>query len=179
MRKIDLTGMKFNRLYVIEQCHFRKGKDCIWTCVCDCGKKTYVRAPKLKSGHTKSCGCYRSDKRREWILKWTRSEEGRRFRSLSNSSKLGENALHWKGGKEPENSRPRRTLRAIRWRYAIYARDKHTCQKCGKTNCRLNAHHILSWSLYPEHRFDMDNGITLCKECHIEEHRIHGKPRKL
>ena len=36
-----------------------------WLCKCDCGKEIIVRSDNLKSGKTKSCGCYHRDKIRE------------------------------------------------------------------------------------------------------------------
>lgn len=57
---IDLTGMRFNRLIVIERVS-NVGRDPAWLCRCDCGKTIRVTSGHLKSGHTKSCGCYRSD----------------------------------------------------------------------------------------------------------------------
>ena len=36
-----------------------------WLCKCECGKKVKVRGSYLKSGHTKSCGCYKKNKRRK------------------------------------------------------------------------------------------------------------------
>lgn len=61
MIKINLIGQKFNRLKVLE----RIGNK--WKCECDCGKITFVITNKLKSGHTKSCGCYKIDKIKEKI----------------------------------------------------------------------------------------------------------------
>ena len=34
----------------------------VWNCICDCGKTTNVVQQKLKSGHTKSCGCLKYDR---------------------------------------------------------------------------------------------------------------------
>jgi 5-methylcytosine-specific restriction endonuclease McrA len=56
------------------------------------------------------------------------------------------------------------------WRKAVYERDNYTCQKCGAKGAYLNAHHIKPWADYPEFRYDLDNGIALCRACHIKEH---------
>lgn len=57
----------------------------------------------------------------------------------------------------------------IEWRTAVFERDNYTCQSCGAKG-RMNAHHIKSWSSFPELRFDINNGITLCFDCHAKEH---------
>lgn len=58
-----------------------------------------------------------------------------------------------------------------RWRKAVKKRDNHTCQACGDDNpTNLLAHHIKSWAKYPDLRFDVDNGLTLCKDCHHLQH---------
>lgn len=56
-----------------------------------------------------------------------------------------------------------------RWKRAVYKRDHRTCQKC-QSKEKLRAHHILSWKDYPELRFELSNGITLCKSCHDKLH---------
>lgn len=56
----DLTGQKFNRLFVLNKTDSRCSDGAlIWLCVCDCGNLITVRAADLKSNHTKSCGCLR------------------------------------------------------------------------------------------------------------------------
>jgi DNA-directed RNA polymerase subunit RPC12/RpoP len=57
------------------------------------------------------------------------------------------------------------------WRTSVFQRDNFTCQNCGIRGSELNAHHIKSYMEYPDMRHDINNGITLCKACHIEEHK--------
>lgn len=57
-------------------------------------------------------------------------------------------------------------------RNAVYKRDGFSCQKCGKRSCKLNAHHIKPWAKFPDLRFDLTNGMTLCEKCH---RAIHSK----
>jgi len=61
-----------------------------------------------------------------------------------------------------------------KWRKEIYKRDNYECKKCG-ANDSIFAHHILSWKDYPELRFELSNGITLCSVCHKKAHK--GKTR--
>lgn len=55
------------------------------------------------------------------------------------------------------------------WRKAVYERENYACQECGSTN-KINAHHVKSWRSYIQLRFDVDNGQTLCEQCHKEKH---------
>lgn len=59
---IDLTGKKFGMLTVIGQAEkkiFPSGqKQTQWLCKCDCGNEVIVLSHNLKTGNTKSCGCY-------------------------------------------------------------------------------------------------------------------------
>ena len=52
------------------------------------------------------------------------------------------------------------------WRESVFSRDSWTCQGCKLKGCYLEAHHIKSWARYPLLRYDIENGLTLCKECH-------------
>lgn len=57
-----------------------------------------------------------------------------------------------------------------RWSLSVKRRDGLQCRYCSSTN-RLHAHHIKPKAQYPEYEFDVDNGITLCESCHLNEHR--------
>jgi 5-methylcytosine-specific restriction endonuclease McrA len=54
------------------------------------------------------------------------------------------------------------------WANIIKNRDK-TCKKCNSA-LDLQAHHIKPYNKYPELRFNLENGILLCKLCHAKEH---------
>ena len=57
----DLTGQKFGRLTVIERAGSNKHKKALWRCVCECKNEVITTTSQLKSGKTKSCGCYSRD----------------------------------------------------------------------------------------------------------------------
>lgn len=61
----DLTGNRYARLLVIRRIEDKTqpngDKKVNWLCLCDCGKYTTATSHELKSGNTKSCGCYKSD----------------------------------------------------------------------------------------------------------------------
>jgi len=54
----------------------------------------------------------------------------------------------------------------MKWRKVVYKRDNWTCQRCFKKGGKIEAHHIKRFSEYPELRVDINNGITLCHNCH-------------
>lgn len=55
----EMSGKQFGMLTVIREVKRDNTKKRYWLCRCQCGKETIVEASHLKSGHTKSCGCYR------------------------------------------------------------------------------------------------------------------------
>lgn len=57
------------------------------------------------------------------------------------------------------------------WRASVFERDRFKCQICGRVGGVLNAHHIKEFSKYPELRYEVNNGITLCEDCHKNLHR--------
>lgn len=80
---------------------------------------------------------------------------------------------HWnyKGGITPENKAIRNSDKMKWWRVNVFERDDYTCQECGQVGGELNAHHIKEFAKHPELRFDVNNGITICKNCHKKIHQ--------
>ena len=64
------------------------------------------------------------------------------------------------------------------WRKAVFARDNYTCRECKKVGVYLEAHHIKSWAKYPKLRYKIDNGLTLCEDCHKLTDNYKGKINK-
>lgn len=97
--------------------------------------------------------------------------------------RVGEKSPAWKGGITPINMKIRSSLEYKLWRTAVFERDKYTCVWCGARNGRgkgvvLNADHIKPFAYYPELRFAIDNGRTLCVPCHRTTETYGGQSIK-
>lgn len=89
----------------------------------------------------------------------------------------GSKNINWRDGKSKERHAQRDADGAElrRWRRQIYYNNSYMCQRC-KTppikSRQLVAHHIAPWSFFPELRFEINNGITLCIQCHKALHTL-------
>jgi hypothetical protein len=90
-----------------------------------------------------------------------------------------EKSHFWKGGITPLNKKLRRCSMYRIWREAVFLKDNFTCQNFNCPYCSnkmgvfLHPHHIKSFSRHPDLRFDINNGITYCKEFHINSKLLH------
>ena len=85
----------------------------------------------------------------------------------------GKKHWNWQGGIDKEHVRIKQTQEYKDWQQAVYKRDRWTCQKCGSKKL-IVAHHIKLFSKFPKLRFEIKNGIVLCRKCH----QNHHNPRK-
>ena len=77
-----------------------------------------------------------------------------------------ERALQKKRSREPKFKR---------WKKLVHEKDNYTCQITGyKSKRGVVAHHLNSFNLYKDERYDVNNGITLRKDIHILFHKIYG-----
>lgn len=100
--------------------------------------------------------------------KWKKlSEEHKKKLKWKREKASWERNHNWKGGVTPENMRIRKSFEYKLWRQAVFERDNYTCVWCGwESHWDIEADHIKPFSLFPELRFAIDNGRTLCKTCH-------------
>ena len=90
------------------------------------------------------------------------------------------NVKDFNGFLKSENTRLRGSSKYFNWRINVFKRDNYTCQCCGQHGGKLQVHHIENFSTNEELRFNIDNGTTLCYECHSpcapnSFHSMYGK----
>ena len=80
----------------------------------------------------------------------------------------GENHYLWKIDRTQLKKKDERNDMAYKeWRMNVFKRDRFVC-RIKNLQClgKIRAHHILPWSKFPELRYEVNNGITLCQFHH-------------
>lgn len=89
----------------------------------------------------------------------------------------GENHPSWKPPEQrvgTETEIIRNSSEYKEWRIKVWARDKTKCKVCGIRKDLMVAHHLDGFNIFPEKRFDVNNGVTLCDKHHISFHTNYG-----
>lgn len=86
---------------------------------------------------------------------------------------------NWRGGRTPEIRLARKNGAYSEWRKKVFQRDNFTCQDCGDRGVELNADHIQSFTFFPDLRYELSNGRTLCVPCHRLTPNFGSKAKKL
>lgn len=144
----DMIGQKYGRLTILSYTQTREiggNKSTYFNATCDCGNTLEVSASHVKSGHTRSCSCYFMD-----MLQ-------------------GENNPNYNSELSIEERNSRRGYIIQRWGNMVKRRDGFICQVCGSTE-KLVAHHLNGFKSDKEGRYDVENGVTLCRDCHTDFH---------
>lgn len=114
-----------------------------------------------------------------------KEKQSKKHKSINFNSRFkigqtsGNKSNNWKGGITPLNEALRHGSMFKIWRNLVFLRDNFTCQNpnchyChNKVGVMLHPHHIKSFSEYPELRFNVNNGITYCKEFHLNSKLLH------
>ena len=103
--------------------------------------------------------------------------------SIKTEFKKGDTAkeknINWKGGITPQTIKIRQSLEYKLWRTSVFERDNYACIWGGKEHgSKIEADHIKPFAYFPELRFAIDNGRTLCHECHKTTDTYLGKARR-
>ena len=84
-------------------------------------------------------------------------------------ARTGDRNPAWKGGLEfrKPSEKKHESSRYMGWMFSVKNRDRWKC-RIENAGChgKLEAHHILNWVDYPELRYEVNNGITLCHAHH-------------
>jgi hypothetical protein len=76
--------------------------------------------------------------------------------------------------KVTQSEQIRQSVEYKEWRIKVWSRDKTKCKVCGIRKDPMVAHHLEGFNIFPEKRFDVDNGVTLCDKHHIAFHTNYG-----
>jgi len=177
----------------------KKGMEKLLQIQCPICGSTFAAYPSYHETPRKFCSvaCYRKSRKGwqpsdETRQKLCESRKGKRpglglkpspeHRKKLSEALKGSKSYLWKGGVNPEHDSIRKSVEYKIWREQVYKRDNYTCQRCGSKNgngkaITLNAHHVQLFSKEPEQRFEVENGVTLCRDCHIITH-IENKQQK-
>lgn len=117
-----------------------------------------------------------------WNKGKTAKEDPRIAKHANLINKVTGRPFNYKGGRKYFTHQERLKIAAElrQWRNQVFKRDNYTCQSCGARNGNgkkivLNADHIKSFVNYPDLRLDIDNGRTLCIDCHRKTDNFGGR----
>lgn len=145
MLSIETVKKEFSdRGYEFTDSEYR-GVDAKHTCICVCGRTDVKTLTNVRAG--KKC----MECRRE------------RF--------TGDNNPRWNPNLTDEARIANRDYSAyLNWREGVFEYFDYTCDLCGDRGGKLNAHHIVPYSIDEALRVDPDNGVALCVVCHKKIH---------
>ena len=167
-----------------------RGRFCSRECVAKFHKTEYLgRKPspetlkKLSESHKGQKAWNKGKKnwmseqgKKNMIAKKTGTKHSLETRIKMSAKHKGELHHNWQGGITPINFKIRNSMEMKLWRESVFKRDNYKCIWC-ETSGYLEADHIKPFAYYPELRFAIDNGRTLCKSCHLSTSTYGGRTK--
>ncbi len=163
-----------------------------------------IKKPSHRKGKTGIWSKEQLKHNSEWHKGKKLSEETKRKMSLAHKgnkltdkhkdnirkANIGSKSHFWKGGTSKLAVLIRTNIMYSKWREMVFLRDDYTCQECGNKGY-IEAHHIKPISIIIEENklksfqgilscsalWEIGNGITFCKECHIKLDKFRGRPK--
>jgi len=109
-------------------------------------------------------------------ITWDNFRAGKRCKDCWLENNVGENHQRWNANLTDEEREKKRNIEGYpEWRKAVYERDNYSCVCCEKKGGKLNAHHLNGYDKFKEERLVLENGVTLCNECHLDFHNLYGR----
>lgn len=131
---------------------------------------------------------------KEWRLLVSKKLKGRKLSPEIIAKHNGKNHYNWQGGITSLQKQIRNSLKYSKWRLEIFTRDNFKCNNCGQlASGNLEAHHIkplfliikenkiktFEDALNCQEIWDINSGVTLCKECHQQTDSYLSKALKI
>lgn len=147
------------------------------------GHKQFVDPATLRGRHLspntefkKGITPWNKGKKGVMPVPWNKGTKGR-MKGFWAGKKRPEISIRFKGARHPrwKGGCYEKIETAIRhspdykeWRRHVFQRDDYTCQSCGERGGELHADHEFPFAYFPALRFEILNGRTLCKSCHLK-----------
>ena len=121
----------------------------------ECGGEYYIKPSMLNKSRFCSKACMSNWRSKHWV---------------------GENSPTWNPNITQEERENKRHIQGYdEFVDGVFKRDNYTCQQCGDNRGgNLVAHHLNGYNWDIENRINIDNGITLCEDCHKSFHKTYG-----
>ncbi len=134
-----------------------------------------LKGRKLSDEHRKSMSLERKER-----FKNGSPSKGKTWKLKDTTHLQGENNWRWISDRTKIKKSERGNPQYRQWRSDVLTRDKWTCQTCGLFGeGKMETHHIKSFAKYPELRYELSNGVTLCRECHKLTDNYGGKKHEV
>jgi len=170
--------------YCSRACYYNRPKPRCLSCKSECNTGRKYCSTKCFFDSRKGYH-HTTESRKKMSLSIMGRKDTMETRLKKRIARLGHNNPAWKGGIDKDKLFRRKSVQYTNWRNAVFIRDGYRCLDCGAKNGEtghrviLNADHIYPYSIYPRLRYEVENGRTLCLDCHRKTNTYGGRAIKL